>query len=98
MLDVVGEVFIRSGRTKTKHRKRKNKSLYMVPEALILHEVHKMTKYGIAGQTRNVKKMTLLPQFKLTLLPHIANEPCVFSEIKSINPSFMLLYIHLCGN
>ncbi len=31
-------------------------SLYMVPEALILQEVHKMTKYGIeniALQTKN---------------------------------------------
>ncbi len=54
MLDVVREVFSRSGRTKTRRREAswlsnsfilgKNISLYMVPEGLILQEVHKMTK------------------------------------------------------
>ncbi len=103
MLDVVKEVFSRSGRTKKRCREAswllntfilgKNMSLYMVSEALILQEVHKMIKYGIAGQTKSAKK--------ITLPPHIAKEPCVFSEIKSSTFNlcgFTLIYAEIESN
>ncbi len=86
-LDVMREVFSRSGRTKTRHREAswlsisfilgKNMSLYMVPEALILHQVHKMTFYR--------QRM-----HRLHPLLHLAKEPCVFRKNKSIT-------LHLFG-
>ncbi len=53
-LDVVSEVFNRSGSPKTRHREaswllkliysKTSMPLYMVPESFVLQEVHKMTK------------------------------------------------------
>ncbi len=87
MLDVVKKVFSRSGQTKTMQRG------IMAFELTYSTENMSLYIYIYMGPEHSYyRKSKELPNKvnKITLPPHIAKEPCVFSEIKSIT-------LHLCA-
>ncbi len=85
MLDVVKKVFSRSGQTKTTQRG--------IMAFELTYSTENMSLYIYMGPEHSYyRKSKELPNKvnKMTLPPHIAKEPCVFSEIKSIT-------LHLCA-